>query len=120
MTRRIFPSPIFVLGPICGQLGPGEVESRRAEARKSGFEIGLGRRGGRSCHRVVKLLETKASECSKNQSFLPKMHFLSKNAFFVKNGLILEFEFRTRILDSCLLVQLRPYRAAVDGHVIPD
>ena len=29
---------------------------------KSGFEVDSGRRGGRSCHRVVKLLETKASE----------------------------------------------------------
>ena len=34
MTRRLFPSPIFVFGPILGQLGPGELESRRAEAGK--------------------------------------------------------------------------------------
>ena len=86
--QGVFPHrPFSCSGRFEASRGLGRPSLAGLGLEKSGSEVDLGRRGGRSCHRVVKLLETKASECSKNLGFLKKNH-----------RLILEFSFPIGIL----------------------
>ena len=62
MTRRLSPAPVFVLAPISASFGLNLPSFGGVRLEKSGSDLDLGRRGGRSGHRVVELLERKASE----------------------------------------------------------